>query len=473
MRGDGFVGAGFRHRTSRAGDPHLHTHVLATNATRSADGRWGALDARHLYLHAKTAGYLYEAHLRAELTARLGVAWGPVVHGIGDIDGIPDPLLKMFWTRRREIEAEMAARGFARRAPPSTQCSTPRQAKTYDVEPSALRTRWAEQTAEIGWDHEQFREVVGQACPVGLTGERIDKIRERLNRRQHEPWERNALAQLRGGKIDDAISTYEARGRIHTLDTAPAARDAMCADWWTATLAGDQVLMHAIRWSDVDDLNARARTRLHDAGRLTGPTLVLDDRPYQAGDRIMTLRNERRLHVRNGTCGQVTDIDAEQRQMTVRTDAGATVTLSARHMDNGHVRRAYATTIHKAQGQTVDRALVLGSDLLHREAGYVALSRGRTENRIYLVGREPREEAHAPEPAPPVPIDALTQSLGVSHAQHLTLDTGIDRHAIGRELQALVHERDRLQEVARQRPPDRAHEIESLTIKRRTTIESL
>ncbi len=40
MRRDGFVAAAFRHRTSRAGDPHLHTHVDAANATRSADGRW-------------------------------------------------------------------------------------------------------------------------------------------------------------------------------------------------------------------------------------------------------------------------------------------------------------------------------------------------------------------------------------------------------------------------------------------------
>ena len=59
----------FRHRTSRAGDPHLHTHVLVANAVRGTDGRWSTVDARHLYWHSKTAGYLYEAHLRSELTA--------------------------------------------------------------------------------------------------------------------------------------------------------------------------------------------------------------------------------------------------------------------------------------------------------------------------------------------------------------------------------------------------------------------
>ena len=77
VRADGLIAAAFRHRTSRNGDPHLHTHVLVANSVRGADGAWRTIDGRHLWAHAKTAGYLYEAHLRHELTQRLGVAWGP------------------------------------------------------------------------------------------------------------------------------------------------------------------------------------------------------------------------------------------------------------------------------------------------------------------------------------------------------------------------------------------------------------
>ena len=48
--GDGFVAAAFRHRTSRAGDPHLHTHVVIANLAHSpSDDRWTALDARPVY----------------------------------------------------------------------------------------------------------------------------------------------------------------------------------------------------------------------------------------------------------------------------------------------------------------------------------------------------------------------------------------------------------------------------------------
>ncbi len=46
VAGEGLAGAAFRHRTSRAGDPQLHTHVVVPNLVRApSDGRWSALDA--------------------------------------------------------------------------------------------------------------------------------------------------------------------------------------------------------------------------------------------------------------------------------------------------------------------------------------------------------------------------------------------------------------------------------------------
>jgi conjugative relaxase-like TrwC/TraI family protein len=89
VRGEGFVAASFQHRTSRAGDPLLHHHVLVANLVRDDHARWGALDGRLIYVHAKTAGYLYQAELRAQLSRRLGVSWTPVVRGTAEVKGIP------------------------------------------------------------------------------------------------------------------------------------------------------------------------------------------------------------------------------------------------------------------------------------------------------------------------------------------------------------------------------------------------
>jgi conjugative relaxase-like TrwC/TraI family protein len=103
--GDGFVAAAYRHRMSRAEDPQLHTHVVAANMARGADGRWTALDATPIYRHAKAAGFLYQAHLRAAVRERLPwVRWGPVRNGMAEIEQLAPSVLREFSTRRRQIE---------------------------------------------------------------------------------------------------------------------------------------------------------------------------------------------------------------------------------------------------------------------------------------------------------------------------------------------------------------------------------
>ena len=103
--GEGFVAAAYRHRMSRAEDPQLHTHVVAANMARGTDGRWTALDATPIYQHAKAAGFLYQAHLRAAVRERLPwVRWGPVRNGMAEIEQLAPGVLREFSTRRRQIE---------------------------------------------------------------------------------------------------------------------------------------------------------------------------------------------------------------------------------------------------------------------------------------------------------------------------------------------------------------------------------
>jgi conjugative relaxase-like TrwC/TraI family protein len=113
--GEGFVAAAYRHRMSRAEDPQLHTHVVAANMARGGDGRWTALDATPVYQHAKAAGFLYQAHLRAAVRERLPwVRWGPVSNGMSEIEQVAPAVLREFSTRRRQIverERELVAAG--------------------------------------------------------------------------------------------------------------------------------------------------------------------------------------------------------------------------------------------------------------------------------------------------------------------------------------------------------------------------
>jgi conjugative relaxase-like TrwC/TraI family protein len=110
IRGEGLTVAAFRHRTSRAGDPQLHTHAVVANNT-VAEGRATALDGRALYAHARTAGFLYQAALRKNLTETLGVEWDPVRNGVAEVSGIDEQVLKHFSRRSQEIAEQLARTG--------------------------------------------------------------------------------------------------------------------------------------------------------------------------------------------------------------------------------------------------------------------------------------------------------------------------------------------------------------------------
>jgi conjugative relaxase-like TrwC/TraI family protein len=153
VQGSGYLAAAYRHRTSRAGDPQLHTHVLVANATKGPDGRWTRLHHPSIYDHAKTAGYLYEAQLRHELTRGLGVEWQEVHNGIAELQYFEDHQLREFSTRRAEILAAAGGPNASRAARQAATLAT-RKAKNLALDQSSLRERWAERARAVELDVE-------------------------------------------------------------------------------------------------------------------------------------------------------------------------------------------------------------------------------------------------------------------------------------------------------------------------------
>ena len=139
---DGWIAAAFEHRTSRAGDPQLHTHLVVPNLLRGSDGKWSAIDSRAVFRHTHTASYVYHAVLRGELTRRLGVGWTAPVKGVAEIAGLPDDLLDTFSTRRRQILAAMRAAGRSGPKAAQAACLATRPDKPPAESEAALRQRW-------------------------------------------------------------------------------------------------------------------------------------------------------------------------------------------------------------------------------------------------------------------------------------------------------------------------------------------
>ena len=197
-------------------------------------------------------------------------------------------------------------------------------------------------------------------------------------RRQREDWQKEATRALATGRTGEALDAYAAHGMVHAAETREAAR-AELVDGWDRQRRADLdqtriILTHTN--AEVRELNGEARDRLRANGELGEDVAFAADRgrrDFAAGDRLMFLRNERSLGVKNGTLGTIERVSPEG--MTVRLDVGREVTFAAK--DYAAVDHGYAATFHKSQGVTVDRAHVLATPGMDRHSGYVGLSRHR------------------------------------------------------------------------------------------------
>lgn len=203
---DGWAAVAFEHRTSRANDPQLHTHVVVPNVVRGADGRWSAWDTSEAYRQASTGGYLYQAVLRGELTRRLGVRWGPVRRGVAEIDGVPAGLRREFSTRRREIEDHLASRSQSGPRAAQVAALATRPAKHQQSE-QELRRRWREQAHAAGFRIRQVLEGALRAGPSLIPLDR-DVVTGRV---------------LGAGGVTARTSTFDRRGLLRAVcEAVPA-----------------------------------------------------------------------------------------------------------------------------------------------------------------------------------------------------------------------------------------------------------
>ena len=105
----GLVTASFDHRTSRAGDVHVHTHVATLNRVRCDDGAWRALDGGGIYRVAAAAGAVYDHVREAALERDLGVTHAPdPVTAVREVVGVDPAVRRLFSTRRVQIEGRLA-----------------------------------------------------------------------------------------------------------------------------------------------------------------------------------------------------------------------------------------------------------------------------------------------------------------------------------------------------------------------------
>ena len=211
-----------------------------------------------------------------------------------------------------------------------------------------------------------------------------------------DPDEAAATLAVRAGKLEQAWEFYNGNGRVtHGMNDQlrQAILDAHLAD----TAAGISSLMIAATLDNVAALNAAAQAAHAAGGRVdaTGPRIRLSDKHSgYLGDTIVTRLNNPALRVTGGIRdGTGIDNGDLWRIHTIHPDGSltalglghrGTVRLPGDYITE-HVELGYATSIHRAQGSTVDHAYLLMDATFGRALAYVGLTRARLLNRIYLA----------------------------------------------------------------------------------------
>ena len=161
--GEGFLAAAYQHRTSRAQDPHLHTHVIVANMARSpSDGEWRALDGEAiLKTYRLAAGYLYEAQLRSELSQRLGVEWAEPEKGWAELAGVPRAVIDAFSRRRAQVVKHLAEQSTSGFYAAKVAAVATRERKE-EIDLPRLREEWTARAAEHGLGRHELNRLVGR-----------------------------------------------------------------------------------------------------------------------------------------------------------------------------------------------------------------------------------------------------------------------------------------------------------------------
>ena len=240
--GAGFVAMAFRHRSSRAGDPALHTHLVTANMTRAAsDGRWLSLAAPKgrtpFWLQAKAAGHVYQAALRAGVTRELGVEWQAPHNGYADLAAIGRPVIEHFSQRRAEITAALAERGVSSPAAAAVAAYRTREAKDYGVDPDNQRAEWVSRAAEFELTSDSIGQMVARGSrrePRAIGAADLDRALAELEA-HHSHFDRRELLcalanQLREGtdarSLEAAVDALLAGERVVEVHRGAGALDA-------------------------------------------------------------------------------------------------------------------------------------------------------------------------------------------------------------------------------------------------------
>ena len=238
-------------------------------------------------------------------------------------------------------------------------------------------------------------------------------------RRTLDPEEQRAWADLRAGRSDRAMAHYHARGQLHMADTRDEAVEQAVESWAALTETHDPsevALISDASNQEIHRLNARAQHFRALRGELGELEVQVPGVHYgvRQGDRVAMIDQHHEPgveRIENGSRGEVLDVTPAGKVLIEFDVTGRQRTLAGE--DLGRVRLGYAQHIHRAQGATVTRTLVVsGGWQASKESAYVEASRARQGTDWFVSREDLGVEGHETDR-----ISRLAENMRRSHAQ--------------------------------------------------------
>ncbi|MEV0066663.1 MobF family relaxase [Amycolatopsis sp. NPDC050768] len=258
-------------------------------------------------------------------------------------------------------------------------------------------------------DHRQLA-AVGAGGGMQLMAEAGAAYELTEVRRFAAEWERSASLRLREGD-ESVLSEYHKHGRILDAGTREQAEAAAGKAWLADTLAGKHSILIVDTNEQAAHLCAELRRELVRLGKVaeTGVPLGKQGTYAGVGDLVQARYNGWNLAGVEGN--REVPINRKQyRVLDTRADGslivahvlgcedgvgevlGERITLPAAYVEE-HMTLGYASTVHSAQGLTVDTAHTVTTARSRLAALYVGLTRGRFSNTAHVVTLDVADDA--------------------------------------------------------------------------------
>lgn len=215
-------------------------------------------------------------------------------------------------------------------------------------------------------------------------------------RRQKQAWQKEASQKIRDGQVSRGLTDYHKRGYMKHRSYWSSLKKDITDQWMKDRIESpseSQIILCTTN-KRVDELNESIRKKLRSSNHI-GEDVALFvkgndgsdvQKPFAKNDQIYFTKNDRKLGINNGTVGKIESISSvSERYHLLEVSFGKGKRVKFNTGDYNHITHGYAATVHKSQGDTVDRSYVVLEKGVQNELLYVAMTRHRESCRLYCA----------------------------------------------------------------------------------------